>query len=245
MNPKLSIRKSRGAGNPSSLRGVGWYHRHSGPPVVNFRYPIYLDLTAKRCVVTGEGYEVPAKVKGLAEVGAEVVYVHPAADPEILELIEAGRVQWEQRGFAEHDLEGCFLLITCRPDNAELFRLAEAKGVLCNSVDDPKNCRFSHGSIHRQGDLTIGISTNGTAPAIAVRLKEKLQREVGPEYKSLLELLVEVRPSINAKVKSFEARKNLWYRIVDSDALALFRQGEGERAVQLVNSLIAEAISRM
>jgi precorrin-2 dehydrogenase / sirohydrochlorin ferrochelatase len=210
---------------------------------VNFRYPIYLDLAGKRCVVTGEGYEVPAKVAGLVEVGAEVTYIHPAAAPEILELINAGQVKWEARGFEASDLDGCFLLITSRPDNAEIFRLAEERGVLCNSVDDPQNCRFSHGSIHRQGDLTIGISTNGTAPAVAVRIKEMLQREVGPEYKQLLELLVEIRPAINSQLKSFAVRKDLWYRIVDSDALALFRSGDAEGAARVVHRLVDEAVS--
>lgn len=186
---------------------------------------------------------MPAKVAALVEVGADVTYIHPTAATEILELIEAGQVRWLQRDFLPDDLDGCFLLITGRPDNAEIFRLAEARSVLCNSVDDPKNCRFSHGSIHRQGDLTIGISTNGTAPAVAVRIKELLQREVGPEYKQLLDLLVEVRPEINSQLKSFDLRKQLWYRIVDSEALALFRQGDAEAATQVVRSLIQQAVS--
>lgn len=210
---------------------------------MNFRYPIYLDLTGKRCVVTGEGFEVAAKVLALVEASAQVTYINPTAVPEIEELIKASKIAWECRGFRPDDLNGCFLMITSRPDNAEIFRLAEDRGILCNAVDDPKNCRFSHGSVHRQGDLTIGISTNGTAPAVAVRLKEMLQREVGPEYKELLDLLVKVRPEINARIKAFGQRKELWYRIVDSEALGLFRAGNPEAARKLVQEIIESAIS--
>lgn len=210
---------------------------------MNFRYPIYLDLTGKRCVVAGEGSEVAAKVKELVDASANVVYINSTAVSQIRELIDEGKLTWERRDFSPDDLHNCFLIVTSRPDNAEIFRLAEERRVLCNSVDDPKNCRFSHGSIHRQGDLTIGISTNGTAPALAVRLKEMLQREVGPEYGSLLDLLVQIRPEINARLKSVEARKNLWYRIVDSEVLALFRQGEDEQAKQLVHNMIERAVS--
>ena len=210
---------------------------------MNFRYPIYLDLTGKRCVVTGEGIEVAAKVAALVEAAANVTYINREAVPEIQELIHSNKVTWEGRDFHPDDLDRCFLVVTCRPDNAEIFRLAEARGVLCNAVDDPKNCRFSHGSIHRQGDLTVGISTNGTAPAVAVRIKEMLQREIGPEYKSLLELLVQVRPEINARLTSFGARRDLLYRIVDSDALALFRTGNNEGARNLVREIISQAIS--
>ncbi len=130
------------------------------------------------------------------------------------------------REFSPADLDGCFLVITCSPRNAEIFRMAEARNVLCNAVDDPANCRYSYGSIHRSGDLTIGISTNGTAPAIAVRLKQKFQREIGPEYGELLEALRRVRPEITERIADFEKRKQLWYAIADSEALALLKSGD-------------------
>ena len=210
---------------------------------MNFRYPVYLDLTSKRCLVTGEGYEVAGKVKALGEAGAVVRYVNETAVPEIQDLVQDGFISWERRSFMPADLDGCFLVITSRPNNADIFRMAEERGILCNAVDDPKNCRFSHGSIHRQGQLTIGISTNGVAPAVAVRLKEKLQREVGPEYRELLDLLTQLRGQITSEVKGFDARKELWYQIVDSEALALFRTGEADRATSLVRQMVAEVIS--
>jgi precorrin-2 dehydrogenase/sirohydrochlorin ferrochelatase len=153
---------------------------------MNFRYPVFLDLKDRKCLVTGAGYEVAFKVKNLVECAARVTYVNPSAEPAIEALAAAGLLRWEPRDFVASDLDGCFLVITDRAENAEIFALAEARGILCNSVDDPENCRFSFGSIHRQGDLTIAISTNGCAPAVAVRLKEWLQREVGSEYGDFL-----------------------------------------------------------
>ena len=205
---------------------------------VNFRYPIFLDLTGRRCVVTGEGYEVAGKVQALAEASADVLYVNFDAVPAIRELAENGAIRWEPRDFRPEDLDGCFLIITSHPDNAEIFRLAEERKVLCNAVDDPKHCRYSYGSIHRQGDLTIGISTNGVAPAIAVRLKQRLQVEIGPEYKELLEILRQLRPEINRRISDFEDRKKLWYQIVDSEALVLLRGSQRQAAQDLIQSLI-------
>jgi len=210
---------------------------------VNFRYPIFLDLSGKRCVVAGEGFEVAAKVRALAEASADVVYLNPRAVPEIAYLAESGRITWEAREFRPEDLDQCFLIITCRPDNAEIFRLAEQRKVLCNAVDDPKNCRYSYGSVHRHGDLTIGISTNGTAPALAVRIKQRLQQEVGPEYGELLEILRRLRPEINARIADFERRKALWYEIVDSPALSLLREENREAAYSLIRSLLDRAVN--
>lgn len=210
---------------------------------MNFRYPIFLDLTGKKCLVTGEGYEVAGKVRALIESGALVTYVNPRAEPAIRELASSGALRWLERDFEPGDLTGCFLVITDREDNAAIFRLAEKQNILCNAVDDPEYCRFSFGSVHRQGELSIAISTNGWAPAVAVRLRERLQREIGPEYAAFLALLKAVRPEIADRIPDFSTRRNLWYRIVDSDALEALRGGEPAVAANIVRSLIEEAVN--
>jgi siroheme synthase-like protein len=210
---------------------------------VNFRYPIFLDLTGKQCLVAGEGYEIAGKVRALVEAKANVTYVNQRAEPSIQELASSGAIRWLQREFESSDLEGLFLVITDREDNSEIFRLAEERNILCNSVDDPENCRFSFGSIHRRGELTIAISTNGWAPAVAVRLRERLQRDIGPEYKTFLALLKQVRPEITRRIPDFAARRELWYRIVDSEALEKLRDGQQAAAESIVRALIDQALS--
>ena len=209
---------------------------------MNFKYPVFLDLAGKKCLVTGEGYEVAFKVKNLVDCCAVVTYVNPNAEPSIEALAAAGLLHWEKRDFVASDLDDCFLVITDREDNADIFAMAEARHILCNSVDDPENCRFSFGSLHRQGDLTIAISTNGWAPAVAVRLKEWLQREVGPEYAELLKILKAVRPDITTRISDFGARRDLWYRIVDSDVLLWLRAGERDAAEAYIRQMVSQAI---
>jgi siroheme synthase-like protein len=121
--------------------------------------------------------------------------------------------------------------------------LCEERGILCNSVDDPEHCRFIFGSVHRRGDLMIAISTNGWAPALAVRLKEKFQREIGPEYEALLGMLKDVRPEITRRIPDFDARKALWYRIVDSDLLDVLRDGHTGEARRRLNDMIEAAVN--
>lgn len=205
---------------------------------MNFRYPIFLDLSGKKCLVTGAGYEVAFKVKALVDASARVSYVNPRAEPAIEALAAAGLLHWEQREFEPEDLEGCFLVVSDLEDNSEVFRLAEEQRILCNSVDDPEFCRFSFGALHRRGDLTIAISTNGYAPALAVRVKERLKREVGPEYAEFMQMLKDVRPQITSQIADFNVRRELWYRIVDSEILALLREGDREGAEAVLHALI-------
>jgi siroheme synthase-like protein len=211
---------------------------------MNFRFPVFLDLTKKKCLVTGEGYEVAGKVQALVDASAEVAYVNPRAEPAIEALAATGLIDWRQREFMAADLDGCFLVISDLVDNSEVFRLAEERRVLCNCVDDPEHCRFSFGSIHRRGELTIAISTNGWAPAVAVRLKERFQKEIGPEYTDFLELLKTVRPQIVSRIADFGTRRELWYRIVDSEALAMLGRGEKVETAALVQKMIDNSASR-
>jgi siroheme synthase-like protein len=209
---------------------------------VNFRYPIFLDLTGKKCVVTGEGHEVAAKVRTLVDASANVVYINPRAEAKIEELVTMGLVHWEARVFQPGDLADCFLIVADTDNNADIFRLAEERKVLCNAVDDPEHCRFSFGSVHRQGDLTIAISSNGWAPALAVRLRQKLEREIGPEYGVLLRFLKDIRSTVTAQIPDFEARRDLWYRIVDSDVLSMIRAGQEDAASWKIRQMVEEAI---
>jgi siroheme synthase-like protein len=209
---------------------------------MNFRFPVFLDLSGKKCLVTGEGYEVASKVQALVDASASVSYINPQAEPAIEAMAASGLIHWEKRPFAPADLQGLFLVISDLEDNSEIFRLAEEQHVLCNSVDDPDHCRFSFGSIHRRGELTIAISTNGWAPAVSVRLKEKLQRDIGPEYSDFLDLLKSVRAQITAQITDFSKRRELWYRIVDSEVLSMLARGQKDAAVRLVQEMIAGAL---
>ncbi len=186
---------------------------------------------------------MPAKVQALVDASANVTYVNASAEPAIEALAAAGLIHWQKRDFNHEDLTGRFLVIADHRENADIFRLAEESRVLCNCVDDPSNCRFTFGSVHRQGELTMAISTNGRAPALAVRLKEWLQREVGSEYAEFIELLKEIRPEVTSRIGDFAARRALWYRIVDSEVVELLRKGQADEARAMIRGLAEEAMA--
>lgn len=208
---------------------------------MHFRYPIFLDLSGKRCLVTGEGGELAGKVRELLTSGAEILYVNPRAEEVIADLAKKGVICWHARAFAPSDLDGCFLAISALPDNAEFFRLAEQRNVLCNAGDDPDHSRFIFGSVHRQGDFTIAVSTNGAAPALAVRTKQRFQQEIGPEYAVFVDMLKQVRGEIKRRIPDFASRRELWYRIVDSSALEEIRAGNAQGAREQIRELIESA----
>ncbi len=203
-------------------------------------YPILVDLRGRQCVVIGGGSIATGKVQGLLEAGAWVTVIAPTLSPALTALAEAGRVRHLARAYQDGDLAGAFLAIGATDDrsaNAAVWAEATARNLLFNAVDDVPHCNFIAPSILRQGDLTVAISTSGKAPALAVRLKERLAPELGPEYARFLELAGALREGLAARVPDFETRKALWYQLVDSDVLALLRAGDEAGALDRIEAL--------
>ncbi len=163
------------------------------------------------------------------------------AEPSIAELASFGRLRWEKRRFHPTDLDGCLLVVTSCDDNAAVFRAAEEKNVLCNAADDPEHCRFTFGSTILRDNLAIAISTNGVAPALAVRLRERFEREIGIEYALFTSILGELRKEIVQEINDFAVRRDLWYELVDSPALDLIRQGRPDEARQVLRRMVDQA----
>ncbi|MBA3888522.1 MAG: uroporphyrinogen-III C-methyltransferase, partial [Acidobacteria bacterium] len=82
-----------------------------------------------------------------------------------------------RRPFAPADLEGICYVVSAAPRevNAEVARAAAAHGIFVNAVDDVENASAYAGAMLRRGGVTIALSTDGEAPALAGLLREALE----------------------------------------------------------------------
>lgn len=196
-------------------------------------YPVFLDLRGRRAVVIGGGAVAEQKVLGLLAAGAHVTVVSPETTPRLAELAVAGGIDLRRRPYRSGDLAGAWLAIAGTDDraaNARVWAEAEREGVLLNAVDDLDHCSFIAPAIHREGDITVAVSTAGKSPALAARLRQRVARLIGPAEARLCELLGELRPELAARVPDSRVRTTLWYRIVDSDVIEYVRRGDMEGA---------------
>jgi len=208
---------------------------------MNTYYPIYVQLREQTCVVIGGGKIAEGKVDGLLAAEAKVTVIAPDLTPHLHQLLEEKRITYLARTYQPGDLSGAFLII-CATDQAEInhqvWQEADANHQLVNVVDDTPRCNFIAPSILRKGDLTIAISTSGKAPALAVRLKERFQREIGPEYARFLELAGELREPLAQHIPDFETRKALWYELVDSEILDALTRGDEALAREIISQVV-------
>lgn len=197
-------------------------------------YPVFLiGLEKKRCIVVGGGSEAERKVEGLLDCEAAVTLIGPEITERTRERAEDGTIAWIPREYEPGDLRGAFLVIATGRDpaiNERIWREAESGGALVNVTDDPPHCNFIAGSVVRRGPLAVAVSTSGCAPALAVRIRERIEREFGPEFASFLGLLQELREPLAARYPDFEVRRAIWYELVDSDVIDLLREGREDLA---------------
>lgn len=211
------------------------------PPVY---YPVFLSLAERLVVVKGGGPVAERRVAALLRCGARVRVVAPELTPALAMRAEGGEIEHVARPYRTGDLEGAVLALAEPGEpgsDAEFFAEAERLGVFANVEDDVEHCSFIMPALVRRGDLVVAISTSGRAPALAVRLRERLERELGPEYGALLELAGRLRGPLARTVADFEERRRRWYELVDSEVLLLLREGRAAEARETAERIMGVA----
>lgn len=212
-----------------------------------FRYPVALDLSGRRCVVTGGGREAEGKARALLEADAVVVVIAPRVSDGIADLVRRGEITHIARRYRPGDLDGAFLVIAADSDRAvraEVFAEAEAGRVLCNAVDDVEHCHFAVPSIVRRGELLLAISTGGRAPALAKRLRRRLTAQFGWQWEALVDVLGDVRAeTLPTRTVDFATWAARWNDVLDreEELLALLEEGRIEEVRALVYNALKPA----
>lgn len=189
-------------------------------------FPIFLKLSGRRCLVAGGGRIAEQKLPGLLEAGAEVHLVAPEVSPAIRSLAEANRLRWTAKEFSTGDLDGVTLVVAATGDaeaNERVFREAEARGILCNAVDEPERCHFYYPAVVRRGDLQIAISTNGKSPALAQRIRMELEARFDGAYGEWLAWLGHVRELFFRSPIEPERRRRALHQAASQSVYERFR----------------------
>ncbi len=208
----------------------------------SFRYPIALDIEGRRCVVVGGGQVAEHKCRSLLEAGGAVRVIAKESTDALEQLAAAGSLELVPRAYAVGDLRGAFLAVAATDEprvQAEVFEEAEGLGILVNSVDDIQHCNFAVPSVLRRGDLTVAISTGGKAPALAKRLRSRLEDQLEPELATVVDLLGEVRvEALATRDVDFDTWSRRWHGALDNDVLELVRRDRVDQAKEVVRQAL-------
>lgn len=210
-------------------------------PEIPRMFPIGLDLRDRTCLVVGAGSVAAQKIESLLAFGARTRVVAPEADEIVQEWARECLLQWEEKPFEPSDLDGAYVVYgaTNRPEvNRAVSAAARERGLLVNVVDVPELCTFYSMAIADFGSVVISIATSGKSPGMAKWLRQRIEETFGPYLGKFADLLYDFRDDVKARYASFDDRRKVWERILDSPALELLQRGDIEAARDVIRSCL-------
>jgi|Deesub1362A_J573_1020465.scaffolds.fasta_scaffold00026_64 precorrin-2 dehydrogenase/sirohydrochlorin ferrochelatase len=187
-------------------------------------FPVFLRIYNEPCLVVGGGEVALRKIKTLIPYKPKLTVVSPSVHEKIANYSKKEKLIWIKREFILEDLEGKILVIAATNNvtlNQFISKEAQERNILCNVVDQPNLCSFIIPSIYKKGRLTIAVSTGGTSPALAKKIKEELNQYYGDGYELALDILHCLRMILPQVEKDQPKRSLLYSKLVRSNFIDL------------------------
>ncbi len=168
-------------------------------------FPTFLKLQGRRVVVVGGGPVAASKLSSLRAAGADVVVVAP----DVCDAIQSSGVAVRRKAFEPVDLDDAWFVVAAAPPavNRHVAIEAERRQIFVNAVDDPSNASAYLGGVVRRDGVTLAISTDGAAPALAGLLREALDALLPGDLATWQTRARELRASWRARQVPMEARR--------------------------------------
>ncbi len=204
-------------------------------------FPAFLDLKDRPCLVVGGGAPAARKARLLVKAGARVTMVAPRAGPEAEDLAAPGALHLVRRGFLAGDVGGRAAVVSATgldEVDARVAEAARAAGVPVNVVDRPGLSSFVVPAIVERDPVVIGISSGGSSPVLARRLRARIEALLPARLGRLARFAESFRASVRAVIPDPVQRHRFWARVFDGtvaeDVLAGREAAARERMLGLI-----------
>ncbi len=164
--------------------------------------------------------------------------------PELSDRAAAGSIRVVIREFVPEDLDGARLVIVAtsrRAVNRWIAALSEARGIPVNVVDDREASRFIVPALIDRDPVLVAISTAGTSPVLARRLRERLEALIPTRLGELSVWLQALRRTARSRLRDSGARRRYFEQIVDGAAARRYVAGDAHGAQILAQQLMARS----
>ena len=205
-------------------------------------YGVFVNVQDRRCLVFGgDPHEGERKVRYLLECGAKVTLYSPINDTSsnLAAMAQSGEIEWVKRRYRNGDLAGAWIAIVADTSDAEINEAISAeaaeRNVLLNVMDVTHLCTFIAPALIQREDVTVAVSTAGTSPALARRLRERIS---DPDYCQCLQwadmgpMLADVRKDVRSRELS--VTPNDWAQSITDEMLRAFQNGNPDGARQML-----------
>jgi uroporphyrin-III C-methyltransferase/precorrin-2 dehydrogenase/sirohydrochlorin ferrochelatase len=212
---------------------------------VNY-FPLFFDLTGQSVLIVGGGEVALRKVSLLERTGALITLVAPDVAPQLMQRAANGSLKLAIREFIPSDLDGARLVIVAtsrRAVNRWIATLSEARAIPVNVVDDREASRFIVPAIIDRDPVLVAISTGGTSPVLARRLRERVEAAIPRSIGDFARWLRGLRKSSADRLRDTQERRRFFEALVDGPAARRFLDGDQRGALRIAQQLLATTSS--
>jgi precorrin-2 dehydrogenase / sirohydrochlorin ferrochelatase len=190
-------------------------------------YPVLIDLNKFKSLVIGGGKVATRKVRNLIEFGNFPVIISPELCNELSTIISSENLEYRQKRYERGDLIGFNLIFSATGDKQSDLIIEKdcmELGILLNVADVPQFCSFILPATIKKSDITISVSSQGTAPFFAKYLKENIEKQLSPNFEKISALATYFRTKLidNANSDNSKPQDNLIKMFLEIDWEKLF-----------------------
>ncbi|HJP27514.1 MAG TPA: bifunctional precorrin-2 dehydrogenase/sirohydrochlorin ferrochelatase [Dehalococcoidia bacterium] len=209
-------------------------------------YGIYLDVKDRLGIVFGgDAHEGQRKVNYLLECGANVKLFSPDDEisPALRAKADTGEIEWVNRKYQPSDLAGAWIVIVADTSSMEtneaISKEATERNILLNVMDVTPLCTWIAPSLIQRNEVTVAVSTAGSSPALARRIRERMSDEKNCQclrWAGMGPLIADVR--VEQRARDLKITPNEWAVSITDQMLDIFEGGDADKArAMLVSAL--------
>ncbi len=208
-------------------------------------FPISLRMNGVKILIVGGGLIAARKIRFLLEKQAIIeVFANDLC---------AGIKQWKQENrlkflgplpdesrLKDH-MRQCRLVFAATDDhtkNAEIAEWANSCNILVCAIDDPHASNFITPAIIDRDPVQIAVSTGGTAPVLARRLRETIEGLFNHTTGKIALFMGKYRSMVRNACPDLKQRQRLWENFLDGPGGAALHQGYEKKALDHLQLLL-------
>ena len=142
-------------------------------------FPAYFSLKNRKILLVGGGYIALEKLEKLVDFTKDIDVISKEVSVDFRDFATTHHIAIEERAYHKGDILGYDIVIVAtdtKTVHKVIYEESRTTRILVNSVDNTAYCDFIFPSYIKKGDLTISVSTGGSSPAMAKRLRIYLEK---------------------------------------------------------------------
>jgi uroporphyrin-III C-methyltransferase/precorrin-2 dehydrogenase/sirohydrochlorin ferrochelatase len=207
--------------------------------------PIAFQLKGRSVLVVGGGELALRKIRLLSKTSAKIIVVTPSPEHHLAQYLversaqcaDENLISLHQRSFKKSDLRSQALVISATGVTAldtAVSDAARALNIPVNVPDRPELCTFHMPSIIDRDPIVVAVSSGGSAPLLARRVRENIEALLPKRLGKLAEFAARFRDAAKATVPAGLPRLRFWEKALSgpiADAVLAGREAPAREAM--------------